>query len=605
MNISFPFRWLAFVLFLVGVAGADAIGQISIGALPYSYSNNLDAYVSLATLPNGWTKGGTGGFVGASNGSLSNGGFYSYGATSDPDRSLGALHSSSATGSYTVTFTNNSGSTITSLTLAWNYEQWRFAQNNSGWDCSGTGALAGNAILGGKDFAGAGTGPSGGGAGPVAVTPVTSFTLTGLSIANGTSFGVTWIVNDASGADNGISIDDFSMSATAAPAATAPTVLTTRATAIASNGITSGGNVTADGGATLTAKGVAWGATTNPTSGTATSGTAIGAYTTAISGLSPNTNYYYRAYATNSAGTSYGVNYDTVTRAAVPDLLADNSTTNAQSSIDLVIGENGNPNGSPGNTTQYAIKETSTNTWLQANGTLGASEVWQSYAAWGPSATGLNANTQYCFQVKARNNNNIETALSTPSVCVTTAAATGTITGVAGTADVCNGAASSFNITYTSTVSSGTYTAQLSDASGSFASPVNIGTGTSATTIAVTLPAGQAPGSDYRIRIVNSNIISDTTSVFIIKGSPSGSLVAAPATICPGQEATAQLTFTATAGTGPFALSIKNVQASNTVNYTGIASGTAFTVDASQVPAAGNTDYQLLQITANNGCTNP
>jgi hypothetical protein len=50
------------------------------------------------------------------------------------------------------------------------------------------------------------------------------------------------------------------------------------------------------------------------------------------------------------------------------------------------------------------------------------------------------------------------------------------------------------------------WTAQLSDASGSFASPVSIGTlaGTSAGTINATIPAGAADGTAYRIRVVSS-----------------------------------------------------------------------------------------------------
>jgi len=50
------------------------------------------------------------------------------------------------------------------------------------------------------------------------------------------------------------------------------------------------------------------------------------------------------------------------------------------------------------------------------------------------------------------------------------------------------------------------FTAQLSNASGSFASPVNIGTlsSTSSGTIVGTIPAGTAVGSGYRIRVVSS-----------------------------------------------------------------------------------------------------
>lgn len=71
---------------------------------------------------------------------------------------------------------------------------------------------------------------------------------------------------------------------------------------------TSGGNVTSDGGAAITARGVCWSTSKNPTvSDSKTSdGTGIGNYSSNISGLAQNTTYYIRAYATNSIGTSYG-----------------------------------------------------------------------------------------------------------------------------------------------------------------------------------------------------------------------------------------------------------------------------------------------------------
>jgi len=108
---------------------------------------------------------------------------------------------------YTVSFTNNSGSTITALTIAWNYEQWTF-NNTSGWDVTGTGLLSSNATLNAADFAGTETGTAG------ASTPK-SLSLTGLNIANGQSFGITWVTTDPTGGDNAVSIDDFSISATA------------------------------------------------------------------------------------------------------------------------------------------------------------------------------------------------------------------------------------------------------------------------------------------------------------------------------------------------------------------------------------------------------
>jgi hypothetical protein len=52
--------------------------------------------------------------------------------------------------------------------------------------------------------------------------------------------------------------------------------------------------------------------------------------------------------------------------------------------------------------------------YLQANGSFGASAVWQTAATWGTTtATGLSPETEYSFQVKARNGANVETAFGT------------------------------------------------------------------------------------------------------------------------------------------------------------------------------------------------
>ncbi len=90
---------------------------------------------------------------------------------------------------------------------------------------------------------------------------------------------------------------------------TVPTLTTAPLTDISSTGAKSGGNISSDGGAAVIARGVVWGTSTNPTIALTTKtsdGTGTGSFQSAITGLSVNTRYYVRAYATNSAGTSYG-----------------------------------------------------------------------------------------------------------------------------------------------------------------------------------------------------------------------------------------------------------------------------------------------------------
>jgi uncharacterized protein (TIGR02145 family) len=87
-----------------------------------------------------------------------------------------------------------------------------------------------------------------------------------------------------------------------------PTVTTASVTSVTAFSASSGGNVTDAGNGTISARGVCWGTTSGPTiSGShSTDGTGTGSFTSSLTGLTGSTTYYVRAYATNSAGTSYG-----------------------------------------------------------------------------------------------------------------------------------------------------------------------------------------------------------------------------------------------------------------------------------------------------------
>ena len=97
-----------------------------------------------------------------------------------------------------------------------------------------------------------------------------------------------------------------------------PGVTTVAVSNITTSSAACGGNVTSDGGATVTARGVCWGTSSNPTiAGSHTSdGTGTGTFTSIIPGLNANTIYHVRAYATNIAGTSYGNDVSFTTLAA-------------------------------------------------------------------------------------------------------------------------------------------------------------------------------------------------------------------------------------------------------------------------------------------------
>jgi hypothetical protein len=101
---------------------------------------------------------------------------------------------------------------------------------------------------------------------------------------------------------------------------TTPTVTTTSPSDITPTTASSGGDVTTDGGDPVTARGVCWSTSPDPTTADdhTTDGTGTGAFTSSITGLTSNTTYHVRAYATNSVGTSYGADREFTTLNPLP-----------------------------------------------------------------------------------------------------------------------------------------------------------------------------------------------------------------------------------------------------------------------------------------------
>ncbi len=107
--------------------------------------------------------------------------------------------------------------------------------------------------------------------------------------------------------------------------ATFPTVTTATPETITDSSATSGGNVTNEGGTPVTARGVCWSTSADPTinDDSTNNGQGTGAFISAITGLSHLTEYHVRAYATNSAGTAYGDDEKTFTTKYKTDTLLD------------------------------------------------------------------------------------------------------------------------------------------------------------------------------------------------------------------------------------------------------------------------------------------
>lgn len=116
---------------------------------------------------------------------------------------------------------------------------------------------------------------------------------------------------------------ELSFSTAAAPTLAA----TTTVSAITSSTATSGGSVTSTGGAALTAVGVCWSTSTNPTTANSfTNNGTTASFSSDMTGLAASTTYYVRAYATNSVGTSYGSELSFTTAAAVQAALTNQAS---------------------------------------------------------------------------------------------------------------------------------------------------------------------------------------------------------------------------------------------------------------------------------------
>ena len=122
-----------------------------------------------------------------------------------------------------------------------------------------------------------------------------------------------------------------------------PTVTSTAISSISTTFVSTGGNITTDGGAAVTDRGIVYStASTTPTiaDSKVQTGTGSGIFTTQLTGLTAGTMYYARAYATNSAGTSYGtvLTFTTMAVLTVPVV----TTTNVSSILAITANSGGN-----------------------------------------------------------------------------------------------------------------------------------------------------------------------------------------------------------------------------------------------------------------------
>ena len=105
------------------------------------------------------------------------------------------------------------------------------------------------------------------------------------------------------------------------PLANLPIVSTSPITGVSNVTALTGGVVTSQGSSTVTARGVCWSTSPNPTLSNSftTDASGTGSFTSTINGLTASTTYYVRAYATNSSGTAYGLQ-ETFTTSTTPSV---------------------------------------------------------------------------------------------------------------------------------------------------------------------------------------------------------------------------------------------------------------------------------------------
>ena len=179
-----------------------------------------------------------------------------------------------------------------------------------------------------------------------------------------------------------------------------PATLTTSAvTSLLSTSAVSGGNITDDGGSSITARGVCWSTNSSPTLGDnyTSNGTGTGSFTSNITGLQPLTDYHVRAYATNGAGTAYGNDLLFTT----PGTLASVTTSPVSSSTPTTAVSGGNVTSSGGGfvTSRGVCWGTNSNPTINDNKTTNGSGT----GTFTSNLTGLVPNTGYYIRAYATN----------------------------------------------------------------------------------------------------------------------------------------------------------------------------------------------------------
>jgi hypothetical protein len=203
----------------------------------------------------------------------------------------------------------------------------------------------------------------------------------------------------------------ISFTTTAVSSNTLAVITTTTVSSITSNSAVSGGNVISDGGATVTARGLVYSTSPNPTLATGTTvqdaNGGTGAFNSSLFGLSASTVYYVIAYATNTVGVSYGnqVTFTTLPLGPVPTLSSTTTTvTTVNSTIANVNGGGVTNNGGSSIISSGIVYSTSSNPTLGGGSTMITNNSGNTSTVTA-KLTGLTPGTIYYIRTYATNAN--------------------------------------------------------------------------------------------------------------------------------------------------------------------------------------------------------
>ncbi|HNG95990.1 MAG TPA: hypothetical protein PLB32_24520, partial [Acidobacteriota bacterium] len=205
-------------------------GSVSLTTIGAAYTQNFDTLATSgtsSTVPTGWdfseTSTNADTLYAAGSGSSATGDTYSFGTGASGDRAFGTLLSSNLVSTVGASFTNNTGTAINGLTIAYTGEQWRLGATgrtdrlNFEYSLNASSLSTGTwtavtALNFTAPITAGGTGALNGNT--AANRTAISSTISGLNLANGAVFWIRWTDLDASGSDDGLGVDDFSLTPT-------------------------------------------------------------------------------------------------------------------------------------------------------------------------------------------------------------------------------------------------------------------------------------------------------------------------------------------------------------------------------------------------------